>query len=118
MSAEIKLRFWSKKENQFIILPRVWVGTDGLFQYEYGEGQDLIIQRYTGLKDSKGKEIYEGDILTGYRSPHFQFVVTFSDGCFVGLLNNKHPYQISSLLVKGKNLKIDGNIFETPQSLP
>lgn len=107
----IKFRFWSKKENQFITLPRVWVGVDGLFQYEYGDGQELVIQRYTGLKDDKDQEIYEGDVVN-YKFSLDSFFkegeVKFSPGCFgVGKF----------LLWDLDYIEIIGNIFENPELL-
>lgn len=117
MRSEIKLRFWSKKENKFVTLPRIWVRDDGTLDYEYGDGQELIIQRYTGLKDRNNKEIYEGDIVYHpnlSNNMDENFIIEFWDGGFY-LTHIKRIY--GGLRIKEKECKIIGNIFENSNLL-
>lgn len=61
MSRELKFRVWDEKYNQWDNSPIIFYPNEDI------KKQGRIIVQYTGLKDSKGKEIYEGDIVKELR---------------------------------------------------
>jgi uncharacterized phage protein (TIGR01671 family) len=84
----------------------------------YFEGAEVVrepryvIQQYTGLKDKNGKEIYEGDIVSGefydteyHHSETIKAEVVFNNGAFNISIREWHK----------PSLKIIGNIFENPE---
>jgi uncharacterized phage protein (TIGR01671 family) len=71
-----------------------------------------VIQQYTGLQDSKGVEIYEGDIVSGsfYDEEYRHAEITKCEVRF-----NNGAFNISSRNWHRLTLKVVGNIFENPK---
>jgi YopX protein len=79
--------------------------------------QQLKIMQFTGLKDKKGKEIYEGDILQGSEtSPKYEVLMN------AGAWSASYKYQGNSgaitLFNKLNLFEIIGNIYENHELLP
>ncbi len=79
-------------------------------------GQNFIFQQFTGLLDENGKEIYEGDILSGETKDTIfdnlicQYEIDYGGYSFVYNLgeNQDFKYWFKQLT----NLEVTGNIFE------
>ena len=70
----------------------------------------VVVMQFTGLKDYKGKEIYEGDIILGYTRPH---TVIWYDGAFY-LSHKNSSIRLSRTCGK---IEIIGNIYQNPELL-
>lgn len=125
---EIKFRAWDKKIKRMAFA--FWVAsTNGVVWRSNTEIQieptEYIPMQFTGLKDKKGNEIYEGDIARveahdinrGQLGPA-KGIVEFEDYAFI--VNVKNPYIISGLwkLFRFKrSIEVIGNIYENKNLL-
>ena len=115
---EIKFRAWDKKKKQ-MLLPDIPLNefVFGINFEKITHPDNLVMLQYIGLKDKKGKEIYEGDILE-YQpnsSDIIKDVVSFKNGCFcLGV----HPFYSTAPGFGVTDLrKVIGNIYENPELL-
>lgn len=88
--------------------------------YHFVKGE--TVRQYTGLKDSEGKEVYEGDVMENVVDKGlFNWFVLFVDGSFVikniGVDGYISPifHRLSQTMTQ--NRIVIGNIFEHPELL-
>ena len=126
MERELKFRVWDNKnkkflpESHFAILGsgKVIVTLSGYYEHFTNKTQDdYVVQQYTGLQDSKGNDIYEGDIVKAtsdqYDNENFVGKVIFDEGCFLTWINKNDIREVWS----GDDIEVIGNIFENKELL-
>lgn len=107
---------------------RVYLQLDGVLMGDFRRtglvncSDDYVIQQFTGLKDSKGVDIYEGDLLEfAYRDEGKQFVgeVQYFEkfGSF-GVVIDKAFETFQDLIEYVQFFNVVGNIFETKLDVP
>lgn len=81
---------------------------------KYGQVIPETVGQYTGLNDSKGIKIFEGDIvdMPKYGGGRHQTVVYFKNGKFAVDGSNYHFKDICP-----KNMEVVGNIHDNPELL-
>jgi uncharacterized phage protein (TIGR01671 family) len=118
---KIKFRCWGAKYNES---PKWQLGNIGNVEAGYVKGVSIppgwILEQFTGLHDSKGREIYEGDILKSSRKYRYMY-----DAGYTGDIHFREHYadyeygdiggQITQL--KADFCEVIGNIHENPELL-
>lgn len=137
---EIKFRAWDKQKNE-MIYDGIEFHSRQLHEPGPEEGEEesfigfgslcfrrFIMMQWTGMKDCRGKEIYEGDILRSIDDPQFDVIVRFGDsfseihedhintfvGFYGGFINQEHNNCEINPSVEDIS-KVIGNIHENPE---
>ena len=124
---KIKFRVWDKKKKEMkTCCPNYLVGGDGTLHWQFGlqEPWPLIareheVMQYTGLKDKNGKEIYEGDIVSGgFGIPPVgvRSVVEYDGSAFIVRTEKHNPKQATlKTAIECLDIEVIGNIHENPE---
>lgn len=130
---EIKFRAWDYSKKIFLptktyaILSVTEFGATGVMLTdfeEYREGEyfyphSQIINQYTGLKDKKNKEIYEGDLVKGWFYGQLGQPIK---GTFTIVWNKSWAsfgveHEASFVTIGNANIEVIGNIYQNPELL-
>ncbi|MCG0728925.1 hypothetical protein IMAU60170_01150 [Lactiplantibacillus plantarum] len=118
----IKFRAWNQIDSEYIneinaVMSldgsHIWwdINDSGEMKYEDDPG-NYKLEQFTGLKDTSGKEIYEGDILENRK---YRSIVKFANGKFladvVGTISR------FDLIGETHGSKVIGNVHENPELL-
>lgn len=126
MSREIKFRAWNKENKRW--LDEVAVFNDGSWCGDiiqpnhtrvsgYSE-PDCVLMQYTGLKDCKGQEIYEGDVLKQRRrSWTGKGEVVFDSGCYWFHRRLGSGQEELYIAIGNEEVEVIGNLWENPKLL-
>ncbi len=133
MSREIKFRAWDKKEKKWF-LGYEFPALGGFSMFGevvmLGEWSELIYHRikdldnialmqFTGFKDSKGKEIYEDDIVEEYyprkagerKGTRYYWPIVWINGSWCDADDGECVFDLL------ERLRVVGNIYENPELL-
>ena len=126
---QLKFRCWDKLAKQFTYPDKGYQGhyvltLNGQFQnLQNGSGGDeYVVQQWTGLKDSKGIDVYEGDAINFLHEKKYvksEVVYASKFGMFVVVLepNEKNEILTYKSLFDVGEFEVVGNIFENSELL-
>lgn len=130
MNREFKFRAWDSSENKMLTTFHItsmgiaWRSTDNA-EENYSESIDFPIMQFTGLRDKKGVEIYEGDIIEaterryflghdkGLQTIRFKSQIVYEDAGFVYSTTQEND----SPLFNTDEIVVIGNIYQNPELL-
>lgn len=136
---DIKFRVWDNAVKKFDNSNDYAISAKGEllynhYQWEYGladcglpeNKNKFTVQQFTGLKDHKKVDCYEGDIVRYFNLPPFEISygllgeVTFLNGCFCIKCRDKSTGGNKSWITEFDELdyfEVVGNTMETPELL-
>ena len=97
-----------------------WKDNDGeIFTYNVKDESEFAINQFTGLKDSKGNKIFEGDIIK-ILIPKRNRIVKFENGSFCFKDTSRFGdfnQDLSASLIDEYRIEVVGNIYENHELL-
>ena len=122
---EIKFRAWDKEEQEMLDWDKFF-NLDIAQVFESKGSWGVYPMQYTGLKDSHGNEVYEGDIIEAVfelfdgelKNIMDAGVVVFKDCAFLVESFEEHREPLHEWAQLSEELKVIGNIYENPELLP
>ena len=119
---EIKFRAWDKEEQEMLDWDKFF-NLDIAQVFESKGSWGVYPMQYTGLKDSHGNEVYEGDIIEAVfellddelKTVMDAGVVVFKDCAFLVESFEDHREPLHEWAQLSEELKVIGNIYENPE---
>ena len=114
---EIKLRAWDKLNKEMINIESINFQERRVYRNDvsYLNFNDTELMEYTGLKDMKEKEIYEGDIVT-LHNDKYKVIFNTGEARYV-LREDEFEMEIPFTNNNNRRMEIIGNIYENPELL-
>lgn len=128
---EIRFRAWNTNNGMRYMDNDFFIGADGTVYDRASRTYDtpnleiesvdkMILMQFTGLRDSKGVEIYEGDIVRQYEGEDYSldyFVKWYQERCGFWLFTMPMMSAHLDLSAFRSKLTVIGNIHENPELL-
>ena len=113
---EIKFRAWDKQNKNMEEVDLLGSNVLHIKNSKWENIEDFEVIQYTGLKDRKGKDIFEGDIVA---EGTINYVVAFYAGAWRLKQNIDGDTWWKSLYRYVANFRVEviGNIYENPEFL-
>lgn len=125
-----KFRVWDKHLKKFHKNAKIKANFNSTFSIRKDDNyndlkgdfeKNFVFQQYIGLNDTKGKNIYEGDLLEfyyTYKGTRFVGKVEYETefACYIVVVD-KAFVTFSDLADHTTSFKVVGNIFENPKRL-
>jgi len=125
MNERFEFKVWHKDKKYMYRNVAIGVGKhkigyrlSGKRRYSWENTESIVILQYTGYKDSKGNQIFDGDVLKFGSSKTYLATVHWDDYRFVfKKIGNSKFMDKFAQWGKVSNVLVIGNIYETPELL-